>query len=639
MASTKCVEFLRGVPADYEMLNALVGICLGVLAALWTSSTVERPAHAPLWLVRPQRTEDPEPSWFASCAPVQSCPRVVGTPSRSRLLGPARNATRRDYAEWRTKYSAEAMLERIRACSSKKNKCSTAPRVERGSPKKCSPQRGSFVSRVRAAVGHRATVVASIVDEERVEALSQIETIADVVVAVGEHARRAACALEIRRVDYPEVDEFHASLVVASSELPRRMAKWALVDVLATACSFVVFDAEVFFTKSPLHLLDLVSHDNELVVALRTGMDLRNTPTKRYRKPIVSAPRPTDCVLAYRRGRGRYYNGGGTPIPRDIEAAFNASAIAAFDAETIVSQEHPVVFPRTVAVHVRGGDDPFPGHVHKGNRGGGDATVPFVSIARLAKELGLWREPRSSRGRRFVALEDYALPSTPPDFHSGDKLVLILFNLVALAFLTRRTLVVPAFLHFEKHFYGFEFVDLDHLASSLGVDSRPSRFFAPDGLSQARIALSPDGAVGVQTSSARRWYQPDADRRTGARQNPSGLLRKRLLFAVANEDDLATNADVLFVDLDAPHQLNTLAFPERACLAKFLRHPPDCERYGRVESWLSALHARLRYCSWDASHLRTLNLLAASDDCTARRADDDRRRRASAANATGDSKP
>ena len=75
--------------------------------------------------------------------------------------------------------------------------------------------------------------------------------------------------------------------------------------------------------------------------------------------------------------------------------------------------------------------------------------------------------------------------------------------------------------------------------------------------------------------------------------------------------------------------MNARVFPDRLCLVK---PPPQrsgngCSRDGKVEDFLGALFDRGGWCSFETKTLRGLNLVTASDDCTAKRDEDARRAR------------
>lgn len=123
-----------------------------------------------------------------------------------------------------------------------------------------------------------------------------------------------------------------------------------------------------------------------------------------------------------------------------------APALRLLDAEVVTSHEHPAILGGgTVVVHVRGGADDLVGDqpVGAGARGSGDCTTPYASIARFAKELGLWEGASDEFGnanyyetggpRKYVAAEDSVFATLPPDFHAGDKLALVALNLAVVA--------------------------------------------------------------------------------------------------------------------------------------------------------------------------------------------------------------
>lgn len=677
--------------------EATVGVSIGVLSALWMSWDIHgrelsarRPwsrtdgfhTYIPRAVTRRSTRSYAVPdSLFASCAPLQACERVVAGPVRTRLLGPAPRSAQSAPKSWRRRYSLQAMRDHIlerqcdqvsRGSQRRADSPCAAVRTDRP-PQRQKVQCGSaddstpFARRVRMAAGDKDVVVASLIDADRAQALSQLKVHVDFVITLDEGARQAACKAGLQFIEfevpspssvppkYMQARALRDDLVVkgtggagydlvpahstkqAQARAALDVAKWQVVSVLSRspATAFVVFDASVFFIGSPRDLLEIAASDVReppLVVALRTGIDVRNLPLRaRWHQPPVSRIRPTDSVIAFVRGCRSAKVGDIAEVMMrndELEMYFNQSEVAAFDAETVVSQEHPIVFVGTVAVHVRGGDDAFPGPVLNGNRGGGEGTIPFSSIVRIAQELRLWRysEDDVLSGRKFLAVEDYTMATLPPDFHSGEKLLSALLTLVALAYFTGRDLVMPVSLHFEKHYYSWEWLDVEHAMEQLGVVFRASSFLHDlTNFTEAKIALTAEGSVGVAANAQTRWYSADADARiTTALNNPDGQLRKRLLFAVANEDDLVNQADVLYVDIDAPTNLNTLVFPERICFTKFISNG-RCTSYRRVERWLAELHEMLRFCTWEARHLRALNLIAASDDCTAKRHEDVRR--------------
>ena len=90
-----------------------------------------------------------------------------------------------------------------------------------------------------------------------------------------------------------------------------------------------------------------------------------------------------------------------------------------------MSHEHPAILSGSTVVHVRGGDDDLDAadDVKAGGRGGGSATTPYASIARVAKELQLWEGADDGFGdayyavgrhRRYVAVEDSLFATPPP---------------------------------------------------------------------------------------------------------------------------------------------------------------------------------------------------------------------------------
>ena len=221
----------------------------------------------------------------------------------------------------------------------------------------------------------------------------------------------------------------------------------------------------------------------------------------------------------------------------------------------------------------------------------------------------------------------------PPDFHAGEKLALVAFNLALAAYFTGRVAVLPAGLHFEKFYYLWEFVDVEAFFGPLGVQFRESNFLNHPRLqvrgaaSMGRVTVLGDGRVAAAAvEDVGRDY--DARAALGARYYAATDLGRRLPYVVANEDPRVRDADVLYLDMDAT-MTNALVFPERLCFVKGpqSRSGHGCLRDGKVEDWLGLFYDLGAWCSFETKTLRGLNLITASDDCAAKRAEDARRGR------------
>lgn len=221
----------------------------------------------------------------------------------------------------------------------------------------------------------------------------------------------------------------------------------------------------------------------------------------------------------------------------------------------------------------------------------------------------------------------------PPDFHAGEKLALVAFNLALAAYFTGRVAVLPAGLHFEKFYYLWEFVDVEAFFEPLGVQFRESNFLNHPRLqvrgaaSMGRVTVLGDGRVAAAAvEDVGRDY--DARAALGARYYAATDLGRRLPYLVANEDPRVRDADVLYLDMDAT-MTNALVFPERLCFVKGpqSRSGHGCLRDGKVEDWLGLFYDLGAWCSFETKTLRGLNLITASDDCAAKRAEDARRGR------------
>eukprot|EP00633_Aureoumbra_lagunensis_P005792 CAMPEP_0197325032 /NCGR_PEP_ID=MMETSP0891-20130614/71443_1 /TAXON_ID=44058 ORGANISM="Aureoumbra lagunensis, Strain CCMP1510" /NCGR_SAMPLE_ID=MMETSP0891 /ASSEMBLY_ACC=CAM_ASM_000534 /LENGTH=362 /DNA_ID=CAMNT_0042817929 /DNA_START=697 /DNA_END=1785 /DNA_ORIENTATION=+ len=308
-----------------------------------------------------------------------------------------------------------------------------------------------------------------------------------------------------------------------------------------------------------------------------------------------------------------------------------------FDARIVVSSEMPVVHGTTVAVHIRRGDDDdlyVTKQVERGTSYGGESTTPFLSVARIAKELGVWPGAHcyycaQIGKKKFLALEDSLLFTLPPDFHAGEKYILITFNLLLLGLLTNRVVLLPAIIQFEKFFYATEYFDYPEQAPI-----RESNFFRlatrrDDTWSQttsARIILRADGSVGISSNDQQDvWYAADLDTFAyDPLMNKDNHLRKRILVAAANEHPSAASADILFLDIDSTKN-NELIFPELACFYRYTFSGRLCSQFRKVETWISSFWDQTEFCTPEARNLRFLNLISPSDDCRAKRIEDYRR--------------
>ena len=248
--------------------------------------------------------------------------------------------------------------------------------------------------------------------------------------------------------------------------------------------------------------------------------------------------------------------------------------IQLWDAEQVVSHEHPSILSgATVAIHVRAGDDDLTAanDIRAGSRGGGLATTPYASVLRVAKELGVYPGAIDEFGnrdyfrvdatqhRKYVAVEDTLIATMPPNFHNGERLGTACLSLLAIAYFTGRVAVLPAALHFEKYYYLWEFIDVER--SPLKVHFRESHFLskarshARRGVNAARVQVREDGTVSVS-----RVLDDDADD-ANARvySRPEQLDPMALAVAAATREDVAVDADVLYLNVDEIPTHNALA--------------------------------------------------------------------------------
>ena len=340
--------------------------------------------------------------------------------------------------------------------------------------------------------------------------------------------------------------------------------------------------------------------------------------------------------------------------------------IQLWDAEQVVSHEHPSILSgATVAIHVRSGNDDLTAanDIRAGSRGGGLATTPYASVLRVAKELGVYPGAIDEFGnrdyfrvdatqhRKYVAVEDTLIATMPPNFHNGERLGTACLSLLAIAYFTGRVAVLPAALHFEKYYYLWEFIDVER--SPLKVHFRESHFLskarshARRGVNAARVQVREDGTVSVS-----RVLDDDADD-ANARvySRPEQLDPMALAVAAATRDDVAVDADVLYLNVDDSVQIswrfsrrhwlicaqvdeipthNALATPHRACTFRppWRSNGKGCASSGKgAPPWLGLLYDAYGHCTFEAHALRGLGLVTASDDCHAKRWEDARRMR------------
>ena len=155
-----------------------------------------------------------------------------------------------------------------------------------------------------------------------------------------------------------------------------------------------------------------------------------------------------------------------------------------------------------------------------------------------------------------MAVEDTMIATMPPNFHNGERLGTACLSLLAVAYFTGRVAVLPAALHFEKYYYLWEFIDVEQ--SVLKVHFRESHFLskarshARRGVNAARVQVREDGTVSV--SRVLDDDADDANARVYAR--PNELDPMALAVAAATRDDVAVDADVLYLNVDDSVQIS-----------------------------------------------------------------------------------
>ena len=250
-----------------------------------------------------------------------------------------------------------------------------------------------------------------------------------------------------------------------------------------------------------------------------------------------------------------------------------------------------------------------------------------------------------------MAVEDTLIATMPPNFHNGERLGTACLSLLAIAYFTGRVAILPAALHFEKYYCLWEFIDVER--SPLKVHFRESHFLskarshARRGVNAARVQVREDGTVSVS-----RVLDDDADD-ANARvySRPEQLDPMALAVAAATRDDVAVDADVLYLNVDDSVQIswrfsrrhwlicaqvdeipthNALATPHRACTFRppWRSNGKGCASSGKgAPPWLGLLYDAYGHCTFEAHALRGLGLVTASDDCHAKRWEDARRMR------------
>ncbi|KAH8059236.1 hypothetical protein JL721_9331 [Aureococcus anophagefferens] len=556
-------------------------------------------------------TLDPDLPFFEACAPSQTCARNLHEPARDRLLADPRDGVADPLPEaWpRAAYGRAAALDAVRSGA-----CAPSAAVPRGlarpgtrttrraSPDGRGPPRpppppppaaGPFAERLRDTVG----------------------------AALG--AARGARLLDRRRRDARRPPPV----------LPGLRAIGRANEAPGVAAAAVAVTVGVAAASAPGRVVVAWRPEDAAAAELCERAPLRAA--------FASGPR---CATPTRGGAGAAAT---ATSPRAARAALGGSpprdAVRLLDAETVVSHEHPAILSGSTVVHVRGGDDDL------------DAADD---------ELQLWEGADDGFGdayyavgrhRRYVAVEDSlfatrpparetARPTSkarpvsarfgrwlPPDFHAGEKLALVAFNLALAAYFTGRVAVLPAGLHFEKFYYLWEFVDVEAFFGPLGVQFRESNFLNHPRLqvrgaaSMGRVTVLGDGRVAAAAvEDVGRDY--DARAALGARYYAATDLGRRL--PIWSRRTRWPGTGVLYLDMDAT-MTNALVFPERLCFVKGpqSRSGHGCLRDGKVEDWLGLFYDLGAWCSFETKTLRGLNLITASDDCAAKRAEDARRGR------------
>ena len=482
----------------------------------------------------------------------------------------------------------------------------------------------------------------------------------------------------------------------------RHMCMWRVALAFASTthpklwnARFLKTDADAFFAGSPPASL-LMNLQEGLTCAVRHGIDPRGEHQRFVREAHVGGA-PTSAVLAFKVGKAasdaaRVFLAAAELLLADLDAATNRAAVHAaahgdvllgcavaaatgneweawgcggkmgtaardalrgadldalgplslylWDAETVVSHEHPAVLGgATVIVHVRSGDDDLTAakDIRAGSRGGGLATTPYASVLRVAKELGVFGGAADEFGnrdyyrvdatkhRKYVAVEDTLIATMPPNFHNGERLGTACLSVLAIAYFTGRVAILPAALHFEKYYYLWEFVDVE--GNDLRVHFRETHFLekarghSRRGVAAARIRLREDGTVATS-----RVMENDADDPSPVIYGRGDMDPMALLVAAATRSSIS-DADVLYVNADEVPTHNQLATPHRGCVFK----PPwkaqgrGCSQRNNVPVWLGHLYDRTGWCTFEAHALRGLGLVTASDDCHAKRLEDARR--------------
>ena len=206
---------------------------------------------------------------------------------------------------------------------------------------------------------------------------------------------------------------------------------------------------------------------------------------------------------------------------------------------------------------------------------------------------------------------------------------------------TRRILVLPPVYHHEVWRTTWEAVDASALLNGLGVEWRESTFFAnprlrlvdaaPGGdapyaarlyYSREAVGVARVDAAGAPVEGAQAWFDTSPASAPAAQR----ALGKRLLWAVAAEHALATDAAVLYVRHDEPVDDDVA---ERNCFTREVRRRavgrPPCANEGGVDPALGFVFDSLRWCDYHNKELRRTNTFASTDDCFTRLEDERKR--------------
>ncbi|KAJ8614068.1 hypothetical protein CTAYLR_005846 [Chrysophaeum taylorii] len=255
-------------------------------------------------------------------------------------------------------------------------------------------------------------------------------------------------------------------------------------------------------------------------------------------------------------------------------------------ANAAASYSTPFVAADTLAVHIL-------------------TSKPLTSAAGkkvVAKELMLWEGQRDCyycvgrAGRKFLALDGPL--ATPDGTDDLDFIRRSLAQLVALATLAGRILVLPPVYHHGRRFPSWELLDTSSLQTwrEGTFFSNPKLAVAP-GATVARLAHS-KGAIGVAPvaglHTSTRWYRA---------AGPSAF---RSLVGAALEDPVARAADVLLVALWPRGQLLHLEEEEEEAFtfAEEEEEEPWLRRYREdALRWCDYLHREKRKATQIAAHM------------------------------------